>query len=77
MPHDSAQPTSGSHTLVDPDLGRIDVRTLPLPDSWRQPWGTYSSTGTVLVAYRTVDPRRRPTDLRRPPPGHASARLAS
>ena len=55
MPHDSAQPTSGSHTLVDPDLGRIDVRTLPLPDSWRQPWGTYSSTGTVLVAYRTVD----------------------
>ncbi len=44
-----------SHVIEDPELGRLEVRTLPLPDTFLRPWGTYTATGTVLVAYETAD----------------------
>ena len=44
-----------THTITDPDLGRLQVDTVPLPEGWLHPWGTYTATGTILVGYGTAD----------------------
>ncbi|MDR2752585.1 MAG: hypothetical protein LBC41_18165, partial [Clostridiales bacterium] len=38
--------------LRDPHLGNMEVRTLPLPDYVKDPSGTFTYSGTVLVDYK-------------------------
>ena len=38
--------------IIDQNLGKMEVRTLALPDYVKEPSGTYTHTGTVFVDYK-------------------------